>query len=280
MALNLASFSRAAALAIILFGLSACKQRDQLIDIFNDQIGHRLGIALVPNVKQIQKPHSAEEVISNDNRDVNAAFIHELFKVVLIRDVHGEDEFAKLMNIMDQGGHFEGIYNGIVHSAEYRVLEKGVAPVASVKVFADVMTQIILDQRYDPLSIAKPETQEGLEVQDSVKPPQPTESEREQLRAQTEQQAITLSFFTLKRKLGEEIIKTIELKREYREKLATWYGRFSVAMNKRGVNFGVSGRNNLSEYEYYKWALDADEDRLRWECINRVHAIMNASQAK
>jgi simple sugar transport system permease protein len=231
-----------------------------------------------PSPKPAATP--TEIVLSPDHRQMNAEFIREMFNSVLQRSVRGNDEVLKYMNIMDQGGHYEGIYNGIVYSEEFRAKEKGVAPIPTLKMYAELMTQIYYDQKLDPLRIPPPETPDVPPPTPTVAPPpQPTDEQRQQTRLDFEKEGITQSFYTLKRRLGEETLKTIELKREYKEKFATWYGRFTVFLNKKGVDFGLPQRNNQSEYFHYKWALDADEDRLKWECLNRIHVLMN-SQAK
>lgn len=247
--------------------------------MFNDQVGYRIGIKLETLAKPTPTPVATatpEAALTDNHRQVNAAFIRELFKVVLQRDVRSQEEFERYMNVMDQGGHYEGIYNGIVYSSEYKDKEKGVAPVSAVKAYADIMAQIQLDQKYDPLKIQKPEGEQLPGKENDLTPPQPTEAERISLVGDIERQSMTLPLYTLKRKLGEEVIKTIELKREYKEKFATWYGRFTVFLNKKGVDFGVALRNRPDEYYHYKWALDAEDDRLRWESLNRVHVLMNS----
>lgn len=270
-----------ALLALCSVTVTGCNSVDNVIKMFNDQVGHRIGFRIEPiAAKPSPAPTgtsgaSGAEQAGPDNRAVNAAYLKELFKVVLLRDLRNQEEFDKFMNVMDQGGSYEGIYNGLVYSQEYKDKEKGVAPVSAVKAFADVMAQLKLDQKYDPLKISAPETNDPLDT-DRLEPPQPTELERTSLIGDFEREAMALPLFTLKRKLGEEVIRTIELKREYKEKFATWYGRFSVFLNKKDVDFGVPLRNRKDEYYHYKWALDAEEDRLRWESLNRVHVLLNA----
>lgn len=265
--------------------LSGCNSVDKAIKAFNDQVGHRIGFRIEPIS---QKPVAATgasgvagasgasgEETGPDNRGVNAAYLKELFKVALGRDLRNQEEFDKFMNVMDQGASYEGIYNGLIYSQEYKDKEKGVAPVGAVKAYADIMAQLKLDQKYDSLKITASETSDVIN-KDKLEPPQPTELERTSLVGDFEREALALSLYTLKRKLGEEVIRTIELKREYKEKFATWYGRFTVFMNKKGIDFGVPLRNRKDEYYHYKWALEADEDRLRWECLNRAHILMNS----
>jgi hypothetical protein len=279
-------FMRKTALVFVPLLLSGCNQNDATSWI-NENVGKSLGFKIQSTGTPANSPAPSPETAakseepplpSPDHRQVNAEFIKELFQVVLGRDVRSEDEFVKLMNVLDQGGHYDAIYNGIVYSEEYRRLEKGVAGVSALKAYAEIMTQISLDQKYDPLKIQPTEPKDVPPQSDPAKdvlPPQPTEKERTELRAQFEQEGITKPHHVLKKRLGEELLKTIDLKHEYREKLATWYGRFSVFMNKRGVSFGLDQRNKQDEYYHYKWGLNADEDRLKWECLNRVHQLMN-----
>jgi hypothetical protein len=261
----------------------------EYVKMFNDQVGSKIGVKITVAASQpTPKPSAsvqAEESPAPDHRAVNAQFIKELFLVVLQRDVRGEEEFLKYMNVMDQGGHYEGIYNGIVYAEEYRAKEKGVAPIGALKNYADVMAQITLDQKYDPMKIAKAKAEGDAPQPDVPNPdknapaPQATEAERAKLVSEFQREGITKSLYALKRTLGEQVLKTIDIKKEYKEKFATWYGRFTVYLNKKGIDFGLPERNKTDEYFHYKWALDADEDRLKWETLNRVHRLEN-SQAK
>ena len=221
-----------------------------------------------------KKPTPKATVTEVDFRQVNADFVREMYRVTLLRDVRNE-EIGRAMNALDQGGHYEALYNGVVYAEEFREKEKGVAPVGALTAFTAIMAQLSLDQKFDPLKIQAPdESDTGTGA--AVGPPQPSEADRTTVKDEIEREAITKSTYWMKQRLGEELLKTIDLKKEYREKLASWYGHFTVALNKRGVDFGLPERNKTDEYFHYKWALDADEDRLKWECINRVERIINA----
>lgn len=264
--------------------LPACSMSPELAKSFNESIGPLIGIKMTvaptPPAPKAASAAQVEEPETPDNRSMNADFIREAFRVVLLRDLRNREEFDKYMNVMDQGGHYEAIYNGLVYAAEFREKEKGVSPVSSLKAYTQIMAQITLDQKYDPIKVHQAEEAEAAATghkpdSTDLVPPQPSEAEREALIGTIEREAITQSTYWMKRRLGEEILKTIDLKKEYREKLATWYARFTVFMNKRGVDFGLPQRNKTEEYFHYKWALDADEDRLKWECLNRVHKTIN-----
>ena len=198
-----------------------------------------------PPPPQASVPTLTETPVSESDRKVSAAFLRELYKVVLEREIR-EDEFNRLMNVLDQGGHYEGLYNGVVYSDEYRAKETGISPAGAVKIFVEVEALL------------------GGEHVNIV---------------QLEQSAISEPAFTLKRKLGEDVLKMIDSKKGYREKLATWYGGFTAKLNAKGADFGMPQRNNLDEYYHYKWALDAEEDRVKWECLNRIHMLMNNAKS-
>ncbi len=259
--------------------LPGCIVPENILQFFNKNIGPFFSLKFE---RTKQKAISDPQNPTIDDQYVNGEFIRELFKVVLERDLRNEEEFTKYLNVLEQGGHYEGIYNGILYSAEYREKEKGIAPVKAVKSYSEIMAQLSLDQKYDPLKIQEPQEPPDvppLQKEDNIKPPQPTPLERDGLIAQYEKEAIPLSTYTLKRRLGEELLKTIDLKKAYREKLATWFGKFTFFINKKGTNFGIQQRNVLNEYYHYKWALDTSEDRIKWECLNRIHMTMNTTSS-
>lgn len=223
--------------------------------------------------------HVSPPAHSQTNAELHAEFLRELFLVVLERQPHNQQEFLKYMNALYQGASYEGVYNGVVYSREYRNKEVGTAaPVRSIKLFAEIQGTLLLNQKYDPLKIKNPAVPD-VPTNIVSSPPQPTDQERTDILARMDQEALGKSLSTLKRLLGEEILKTIDLKKEYREKLAAWYGRFTVFLNKKNLDFSIPQRNIQDEYFHYKWALQASEDRIKWECLNRIHRLMNeASQ--
>ncbi|MBI3542409.1 MAG: hypothetical protein HY075_03930 [Deltaproteobacteria bacterium] len=275
------SFKTIALAALLVATMPACSLSPEMAKSFNESIGKTIGVKLQvdptpPKPAPVKKADAEEEEPSPDNRAMNAEFIREMMRVTVLRDLRSHEEFNGLMNVLDQGGHYEALYNGVIYAAEYREREKGIAPVAALKAYAEIMAQITLDQKYDPLKIQRPEGAEPTPAGTDIAPPQPSEPERIALLNDLEREAITKSPFYMKRRIGEEVLKTIDLKKEYREKLATWYARFTVFLNKRGVDFAVPLRNKTDEYFHYKWALDAPEDRLKWECLNRIHRVINA----
>ena len=274
MAPNLEWFSRFFLASATLLLFSSCDiAKDALVSLGIQQSK----VAPQPSLSPSPQPKiSNAENGPTKEQVVHAEFIKELLQVVLWREARTENEFNKYLNILDQGAHLEGVYNGIVYSDEYRSREKGAARIAALKAYSKIMTQLLLDQKYDPLKIKPPASPDVPPLEKETAPSQPTEQERAKLLAEVEQEALTQPVFVLKRKLGEEVLKTIALKREYREKMSTWYGRFSVLMGEFNVEFGLPERNRRDEYYHYRWALEANEDRIKWELLNRVHRVLNA----
>lgn len=265
--------------ALVICGslLSGCQLRDMLIEKLKPKEQAKKNAATARNPGEPAEPQPMER------RQVNAEYLREAFRVVLGREVT-QEEFVRLLNVLDQGAHYEGLYNGLVYSQEYRDKEKGRAPAGAMKIYSVVMAELVLAQKYDPIKIAagsedepKPDVPKPANDAPPAAAPQPTHAERTALEGQYELEALELPPYTLKRKLGEELLRTIDLKKGYREKLATWYGRFTVFLNLKGVDYGLAQRNNKSEYYHYKWALEAGEDRLKWECLNRLHALVNST---
>jgi ABC-type uncharacterized transport system permease subunit len=242
--------------------LTGCENADRAAALFNTKLGPILGFQLLKT-----KNHAAPAPTPTSRlNSVNGEFLHELFLITLERQPL-EEEFVRLLNALEQKGSMEGIYNGIVYSREYRDRERGSAPISSVKAYARWMTQLAIEQQHDPLRLkqdpnAATEALQGLDAR------------RAELQEKYEREALSLSNFALKRRLAEEALKTVELKKEYREKLATWFGKFALFANTFAVDFGLAQRNNPDEYFHYKWALEADLDRVKWECINRVHRVL------
>jgi hypothetical protein len=88
-------------------------------------------------------------------------------------------------------------------------------------------------------------------------------------------QFIGASIFTLKRVAGDEALKVIGSKSQFREKLAMWYSKWVVRIAQRNVDFGISLRNKSDEAFHYKWAVESPEDRVKWEVLNRLHRVLN-----
>ncbi len=232
------------------------------------------------------KSNEVKETMSDPegaNVIVNAEFAKELYQTVFLREPT-KDEFSSLMNSLEQNAHLEALYNGFIYSVEFRLKEKGRASGSALKVFSEILAELKLAQKYDLKNLEQLSNNEKPDVIDpeakNTSKPIPTASEGERMILVNEirKEGADLSFFSMKRILGEDLLKTIDLKKEYREKFATWYGKFAVFTNKYKVSFLLTERNNSDENYQYRWALHADEDRIKWESLARIHILMNTNQ--
>ncbi len=201
------------------------------------------------------KPQSDEEFISNaaKNAKANAEILHEIFQVVFIREPKDRADFGNWVDTLNQGASLEGVYNGLIHSADYRKMEVA-SPGASVEALRIFGEELALLEK---------------------ELPQPSANLSPILASNYSKQFIGSSVFTLKRLIGEEALKVVEVKSEYREKLALWYSKWVTHMIQRNVDFGVSLRNKVDEPFHYKFVLDSSEDRVKWEILNRLHRVLN-----
>lgn len=251
---------------------------------------------------------------------MNAELLQEMYRIVLIREPKDRSEFGSLVDTLNQGASFEGIYNGFTHSSDYRQMEHanpGASPEA-LKVFAAELAELeaelpvqteFTEKSALPLAstvqpglegegsgqaVAAPGS-EGVSVvefgkkaepsaasaavaspaSESMTPASPTPFDKAAAEPKYRQLFIGASVYTMKRVLGDEALRVVEVKREYPEKFALWYGKWVVRICGRDVDFGVGLRNKADEQFHYNWALKASPDRLQWEVLNRLHRVLN-----
>ena len=199
------------------------------------------------------------------NAKANAELLQEVLRVVFIQDPKDRSQFGNLVDTLNQGASFEGLYNGFTHSTEYRKLEMahaGASPEA-LKAFGEEFAWLETE-------LPSPSEASGSPNVDVAS-----------LSDKYSRQFVGTSIFTLKRVLGDEALKVMTVKKEYPEKMALWYSHWVVRLAGRGVDFGIPLRNQADERFHYNWALGATEDRIKWEVLNRIHRVLNeANQPK
>lgn len=249
--------------------------------------------AKAPSPKPSPSPGPDLELSSEAARSAkaNAELLREIFTVVFGREPRDRANFGVWVDAMNQGASIEGIYNGFTHSSDYRQVEEnnpGASPDA-LKVFgvelARLQSELPSVTEFDtsaaqPLPRAKnPEAEAGNSLEFKKRDASPLPA-----RAKTEQAALAESYsktfvgasiFTLKRVLGDEALKVIASKKDYPENLAIWYSKWVVQLASYRVDFGLPLRNSADEKFHFKWTLDASEDRLKWEVLNRLHRLLN-----
>jgi hypothetical protein len=220
---------------------------------------------------------------------VNAELLREMYQVVFQRAPQDRTMFGSYLNTLNQGASLEGIYNGFTHSAFYRQLEmahQGAAAPA-LKVFSEELARLeaetpspaaFTEKAAQPLGRAM-NPNVGLAAPLVVESPHASASPAVRSEAALAQEYtrvfVGASVFTLKRVLGDEALRIVSIKKEYREKLASWYGKWAVQLSEHKVDFGIALRSKPDETFHYQWALTASEDRVKWEVLNRLHRLLN-----
>ena len=226
----------------------------------------------------------------------NAEFLQEMFRVVLLKEVQGSTEFPALLDTLNQGASLEGVYNGLVHSSQYREIEagSGAASPASLKFFAEELAAIEMElpERtfFDSTSgkpLARIEMPTGYDTADpnaaaraeSIAP-QKAAATVSALAGEYVKVFVGASPYTLKRVLGDEALKLITSKSKSKTDLVTWYIAFVARMVEKKVDFGLDLRNKADSDFHRNWAMTASMDKLQWEVLNRLHRVLNVGLAK
>ncbi len=254
------------------------------------------------------KSVSSDEVdgkLPPNSVSVNQEILKEMVRAVFLREPASEQEFSGLLDVLNQGASFEGVYNGLVHSTEYRRLEDNAKPVlpATIQRFAEEMAILemelpVADRALlnDALSKPLPKIVELAEADGSdaaqevtaapVAMASPTPSytsvdqERAAVQKSIEETFLHANVFTMKRVIGSELFKVVAQKRADRNRLADWYAQWCVRVAKLGVDFGYAQRSSEDLAFHTEWAWGASTDRLQWEMLLRIHRLLNEADVR
>jgi len=252
----------------------------------------QLGLGLL----EPQPVASANPVVRKEK--ANAEFLSEMIRVVTLGEPQDFKDFRDLHDALNLGASYEGVYNGLSHSGVYRQLEASnpQSSAESLRFFCDELmlleNELPEPTQFEP-SAAKPlsapvwptEVVEGEEGNQPAEDP----SRVKQIvfgKAKTAPPPASTcleifqgaSFFTLKRVIGEEALKVIQVKATQSQALAEWYGPWVKRMAGYKVDFGLKERNQADEAFHAGWSKSVPTDLLRWEVLNRYHRIINATK--
>ena len=265
-------------------------------------------------IKQGVSPSSPEPVVSaspsaapNGSVSVNAAkakanaeLLREMYVSVNGVPPTNRADFGSMLDSMNQGASLEGVYNGFIHSAAYRKLEvenPGAQPDA-LKFFVDELAQIEMElpsvtefngDSAKPIELIDPASENTPSVESfSFPAKKPSAAAAKQPEGITKDALVLKysklfnksSIFTLKRVLGDEALKLIQTKKDNKEQLAGWYGKWALKLAAINIDFGIQQRNIADEQFHSKWAMAATEDQIRWEVLNRLHRVLIALNGK
>jgi len=259
----------------------------------------------VKDSSQNAKPVSSEEIdqkLPPNSVSVNQKILDEMVQTVFLRDPISPKEFAGLLDVLNQGASFEGVYNGLVHSTEYRQLEENAKPAlpTTLQRFAEEWTLLQIELPVEerarltaslalPIpAIEAPQEGDAESASSSISDMQPSptpsftsrDEERKAVQQATEEIFLRANAFTLRRVIGSEVFKVFARKKGDRNVLADWYARFCSRVAARGVALGYPQREDEGIEFHREWAWNASTDRLQWEVLFRLHRILNDSESK
>lgn len=224
-------------------------------------------------------PRSSENAESRARWEI----LREIFAVVLFQNgAEPTAQMQALYSSLEQGASFEGIYNGLTHSAAYRELEKGThASDLSVHLFCEELIslegQALRLGRWGPSAAEPLHPPVDPSVDVGISRGGEADIDPAGLSRNCRSWFSASSLFTLKRVLGDEALKLIDEKKKSAPNLASWYSEWVVRMANKKIDFGLSLRNSPDVKLHREWAVSASEDRLKWEVLNRVHRLLNAN---
>lgn len=287
---------RALALLGLSIAISGCDSPDQFLSRL-DQEWNALIVVLTGGRSPLAKPEAAPSVAARSlsaseaaaKAKQNSELLQEVLRVVYNRDLENRAEFGSLLDTLNQGASFEGLYNGFTHSSGYRKLEVSNPGSASAALdfFADELarTEALLATPTEfsanaaqPLSAPVQPVDTGVTETTYAAQPSPSPTPRKTA-AEYKREFAAASVFTLKRVLGDELLKLIGELGKDPKRLQSWYGDWVVRMCALNVDFGIPLRNRSDALFHAQWLATADPDRVRWEVLNRVHRILNAKNA-
>jgi len=283
-------------LAFLSVGMTACELSEPVGSWVVALTGGSTPVA-VPSVAASRVPSLEELAQSAAKRaQQNAEFLQEMFRVVLLKEPQASPEFSGLLDSLNQGATFEGVYNGLTHSSAYRDVETA-SPSASpetLKAFSEELAALELELKertlFDSRSgkpLARMEQPTGQESGDlpagvsaEAMAPQRAAATAPALSAEYMKVFVGASTYTLKRVLGDEAIKLISVKGAGRADLVEWYVKFVTRLADRKVDFGLDLRNKVDLDFHRNWAMTASVDKLQWEVLNRLHRVLNVGLPK
>ncbi|MGZ3702388.1 MAG: hypothetical protein ACXWSD_11400 [Bdellovibrionota bacterium] len=167
-----------------------------------------------------------------------------------LKDRSSSDGWA---NVLAQRGSIEGVYHGFVLSTEYITMEQKqkAADIKALRFFG--LEMALMDFPYATESDERVQSASAKYVKENM----------------------STSVFTLKKQLGERIIKEADKRKADGEKLAAWFSGIAVRWAKLDIPFGLKQRNDKDEVFHFNWAKENTLGMVEWELLNREHRILN-----
>jgi hypothetical protein len=194
--------------------------------------------------KKAKGPTEYDKLPAEKKRQFDYNFLQELF-IVTRKSEPKEEDLANWMNILDQGGSREGVYQALVLDEVYSAMENmDQGPSKNLVDFYLTVSKKYLNQELRPEAIS------------------------------------SLNLYSLKRVLTE---KSIDLMEHYEtvdlDQLYRWYANFSADLGKdHGDLLKSEVRKESSPKFHYEWAKNMPIQHVKSEYIIKLHTVMNQLQ--
>jgi hypothetical protein len=218
----------------------------------------------------------------------NAELLQEVYRVVFYREVADRAYFGSLVDSLNQGASLEGVYNGLIHSDDFRGLETA-NPGARAEALRFFATELgtIESELPAPHELTAADARPLGVLGEAPSPTADLAFPRAQPSDAAKTSAATLagryealfrnaSIFTLKRVLNDEMMSALDHRKADPAQLAQWYGAWAARLATTGVDYGVPLRNQPDKKFHEAFARQMPYDRLQWEVLNRLHRNLNA----
>jgi hypothetical protein len=179
--------------------------------------------------------------------------VTEMQEQIFARPLKDKSESVGWANVLSQRGSIEGVYHGFVLSTEYMNLEQAKKPAdtKALRFFGNEMARLDFPSAAD------------------------SDDRISKTAAKYLTDNMSTSIFTLKRELGERILREADKRKVDGEKLAAWYSGIAARWAKMDVPFGLAQRNDKDEVFHFNWAKENTLGMIEWELLNREHRIFN-----
>ena len=234
-------------------------------------------------------PPAASISTSEKETHAKGEIFQEMIQDVFETKLKDQEVYESYLGSFSQGASLEGVYNGLTHSAQYRELEKKspLANPATLQFFSEQMS-FIQKQIKTPIELSSTMAHPLAEVsyptgQEDALPVIPVEK-KSRLKSKVDDVAEisalfkNSSFLTLKRILGDAVIRLFNESAEDPLILSKLYGEWSAELAGKNVDFGLELRNQPNPEFHTTWAKANPLDRVLWETLNRIHRVMNHKQ--
>lgn len=239
--------------AFFLFSVCAFLASCEMPEFLRPGMGLKPGApASAPKAAGVAEPTGLGTLTPREKFAFHSWLVTEMQEQIFARPLKDKAGNAGWANVLSQKGSIEGVYHGFILSSEYLALEN--AKPADLKAL-----------RFFGLEMALMDFPSSTETDPKI----------QEVAAKYVTEHSQSSIYTLKRELGERILREADRRKNDLEKLAAWYSGIAARWAKLDIPFGLPQRSNPDEIFHFQWAKDNTLGMVQWELLNREHRIFN-----